>query len=93
MNEILLAIIAILGSTSAWQYYERRSIEKREHENWIKMDCSKRIEKLEFLLNESSKEKDDLRKTILELTKQVSELRVKIEYLEKESTTFHKKVL
>jgi predicted nuclease with TOPRIM domain len=93
MNEILLAIIAILGSTSAWQYYERRSVEKKEHENWVKMDCSKRIEKLELLLSESSKEKEELRKTILELTAQVSELRVKIEYLEKESTILHKKVL
>lgn len=93
MNEILLAIIAVLGSTSAWQYYEKRSLEKREQDAWIKMDCSKRIEKLEFLLNESSKEKDQLRKTILELSKQVAELRVKIEYLEKESTTIQKNVL
>lgn len=82
MQEILLAIIAVLGSTSAWQYYEKRRMEKKEESNWVKMDCAKRIEKLEELLEDARSEKERLRTHVLELTGLVNQLKVKIEFLE-----------
>lgn len=82
---VIIAVITILGSAGAWKYYENRAKEKRDDDNFIKWDCRDRIAKLEVLLERSSVEKDDMRKTILELTAQVSELRVKIEFLEAEN--------
>jgi phage shock protein A len=55
---------------------------KREDEFEFKYDCRDRISKLEALLTESSREKDEMRKTILELSTKVAELVTKIQYLE-----------
>ena len=53
------------------------------------------ISKLEGLLEAASKEKDDLRRMVLDLTKQVAELRVTVDFLrsenEKLETTLIKK--
>jgi hypothetical protein len=82
---IIITIITVLGSSSAWKYYEKRSITKERAENFMKDECRERIVKLEVLLERSSTEKDTMRDQILLLTSQVSELRVKVEFLEKEN--------
>lgn len=82
---IIIAVITILGSAAAWKYYENRAKEKRDDYNFIKLDCRDRITKLEVLLERSSVEKDDMRKIILDLTSQVAELRVKVDFLETEN--------
>jgi uncharacterized coiled-coil protein SlyX len=64
---------------------------KERDEDFIRHDCKDRIAKLEALLAESSREKDDLRKMVLDLTKQVAQLSVKVEYLTKENEDLHKK--
>ena len=48
-------------------------------------DLRARVKKLEKLLIESSNEKDEMRKQILDCAKELSELRVKVEFLEKEN--------
>ena len=58
----------------------------------MKDECRERIAKLEALLERSSEEKDEMRSTILSLSSQVSELRVKVEYLEMENKELHKSV-
>jgi hypothetical protein len=55
---------------------------KERDEEFIRHDCKDRISKLEALLQESSREKDDMRQTILKLTEQVSALSVKVEFLQ-----------
>lgn len=82
---ILVAIITILGSAAAWNYYENRAKEKRESDLFIKNDCRDRIDKLEILLERASIEKDEMRKKILELTASVSKLEVKVSFLENEN--------
>lgn len=82
---VLITIITVLGSASAWRYYEKRAIAKEKAENFMKDECRERIAKLEVLLEKSSIEKDEMRQEILKLTSQVSELRVKVEFLEKEN--------
>jgi len=57
----------------------------KEDEDYIKDDCARRIDRLEALLEKSSKEKDELREKILELTKDVAELTIKVKYLEMEN--------
>ena len=58
---------------------------RKEEEDYIKDDCAKRIDRLEQLLEKSAFEKDDLREKILELTKDVAELTIKVKYLEMEN--------
>ncbi len=53
--------------------------------NLYRDDLKARVRNLETLLAQSSDEKDELRDTVLALTAQVSELRVKVEFLEKEN--------
>jgi hypothetical protein len=82
---VLITLITVLGSAGAWRYYEKRAQDKKEEEDFIKDDCAKRIDRLEVLLEKSSREKDDLREKILELTKDVAELSIKVKYLEMEN--------
>lgn len=82
---VIISVVTVLGSTSAWKYYEKRAELKRQNDNFLHFDCRDRISKLEALLEDSSKEKEKMRSIILELTKSVSELSVKVEFLEKEN--------
>jgi hypothetical protein len=82
---VLGTMVTVLGSASAWRYYERRAMHKEKDEDFIRHDCKDRISKLEALLEESSKEKDEMRTMILDLTRQVAELRVTVEFLRSEN--------
>jgi len=77
--------ITVLGSASAWRYYEKRAIHKERDEDFIRHDCKDRIAKLEALLEDAGKEKDQMRQMILDLTKQVSELKVTVDFLRAEN--------
>ena len=58
---------------------------KNKEQNLYRDDLRERVRKLENLLAESSVEKDLMRQQILELSNEVSKLRVKIQFLEKEN--------
>lgn len=88
---VLIAVITVLGSAAAFRFYEKRQMHKERDEDFIRHDCKDRISKLEALLVESSREKDDLRKMVLDLTKEVAALGVKVEYLKRENEELHKK--
>jgi len=96
---VLITAISILGGSAAWRFYEKRAMHKERDEDFIRHDCKDRIAKLEALLAQTGKEKDNLRQMILELTKQVAALSVKVEFLTKENeklkntTTNNKKQL
>jgi len=80
---VLITVVGVLGSASAWRFYEKKSMRKERDEEFIRHDCKDRISKLEALLQLSSKEKDEMRQTILKLTQQVAELTVKVDFLSK----------
>jgi septal ring factor EnvC (AmiA/AmiB activator) len=80
---VLVTAVTVLGSAAAFRFYERRAEKKRDDEFQYRYDCRDRISKLEALLEESSKEKEEMRKTILDLSTKVAELTTKIEFLEK----------
>lgn len=88
---VLITVITVLGSASAWRYYEKRAMRKERSEDFMKDDCRERILKLEQLLEKSSMEKDDMRSKILDLTREVAELRVKVEFLEDKNKELIKK--
>lgn len=87
---VLITAITVLGGASAFRYYEKRAQKKDRDDDFIRHDCKDRISKLEALLSESSKEKDELRRMILEMTAQVAELRVKVEFLTTENQKLSK---
>jgi hypothetical protein len=83
---VLITAITVLGGSTAFRYYEKRAMHRERDDDFIRHDCKDRISKLEALLEESSKEKDEMRSLILKLTSEVAELRVKVEYLNHENT-------
>jgi len=82
---VFITLVTVLGSAGAWRYYEKRAQDKKDEDDFIKDDCARRIDRLEQLLERSSREKDDLREKILELTKDLAELTIKVKYLEMEN--------
>lgn len=91
MYSVLITAITVLGGTTAFRFYEKRAMRKERDDEFIRHDCKDRIAKLEALLAQSSKEKDEMRNMILDLTKQVAALTVKVEYLTKENEELSKK--
>ena len=92
MYSVLITAITVLGGASAFRYYEKRAQKKERDDDFIKHDCKDRITKLETLLQESSREKDELRNMVLQLTKEVAALSVKVEYLTKENDKLEKAI-
>lgn len=88
---VLITAVTILGGGGAWRYYERRAMHKEKDEDFIRHDCKDRISKLEALLEQSASEKDELRTMVLNLTREVAALTVKVEYLTKENDNLIKK--
>ena len=88
---VLITAITVLGGSGAWRYYEKRALNKERDDEFIRHDSKDRISKLEGLLESASKEKDDLRMMVLNLTKEVAALSVKVEYLTKENEELNKK--
>ena len=78
---VIITAITTLGGASAWRYFEKRASHKEDDERFIRNDCQSRISKLETLLEEAGKEKDEMRAQILKLVEEVSALRVEIKYL------------
>jgi hypothetical protein len=81
---VLLTAVTVLGSAGAWRFYERRAMHKEKDEDFIRHDCKDRISKLETLLELAGKEKDELRKMIIDLTAKVASLQTTVEFLRKE---------
>ncbi len=88
---VIITAITVLGGASAFRFYEKRAQKKDRDDDFIRHDCKDRIAKLEALCTQSSKEKDEMRNMILDLTKQVAALTVKVEYLTKENEELSKK--
>ena len=88
---VLITVATVLGGSAAWRYYEKRAMHREKDEDFIRHDCKDRISKLEALLESASKEKDELRKMIVDLTAKVAELKVTVDFLRKENETLHKK--
>jgi|TARA_X000001316_G_C915671_1_gene30108 predicted nuclease with TOPRIM domain len=92
--QIVVTIIGVLGSASIWKYMEARLKARNENKKidiknndgvQYRDDLKHRVRNLETLLAQSSDEKDELRDKVLKLTEEVSALRIKVEFLEKEN--------
>jgi septal ring factor EnvC (AmiA/AmiB activator) len=88
---VIATAITVLGGTAAWRFYEKRADRKQRDEEFIRHDCRDRIAKLEALLTDASNEKNELRSMVLNLTREVAALSVKVEFLTKENDDLNKK--
>ena len=79
---VIITAITTLGGAGAWRYWEKRAQIKEDDERFIRNDCQSRIAKLEALLEQSSKEKDEMRAVILHLTAEVAKLQTEVAYLQ-----------
>lgn len=92
ITTVVVTVVTVLFSAGAWRFYEARmklnaknAQDEKDDHNMYRDDLRERVKRLEQLLQESSEEKDEMRYQILSLTKEVSELRVKVAFLEKEN--------
>jgi len=94
ITQIIITVVSVAGTAGIWQFLQARlkvkSEEKKsqfENSDGVQYrdDLKNRVRNLEALLASSSDEKDELRDQVLALTQEVSALRVKVEYLEKEN--------
>jgi hypothetical protein len=87
---VLMTAITVLGSAAAFRFYEKKAMHRERDEDFIRHDCKDRIAKLETLLVTSAREKDELRSMVLQLTKEVAALTVKVEFLTAENSKLEK---
>ena len=94
ITQIIITVVTVAGSAGIWKFLETRLKARQEHsrsayENsdgvQYRDDLKNRVRNLEALLAQSSNEKDELRMQVLRLTEEVSALRIKVEFLEKEN--------
>ena len=94
LTQIIITLVTVAGSAGIWKFLEARlktriEEKKNNYENndgvQYRDDLKNRVRNLESLLATSSDEKDNLRLQVLKLTEEVSALRIKVEFLEKEN--------
>ena len=94
LTQIIITLVTVAGSAGIWKFLEAR-IKAKADDKKINLqnndgvqyrdDLKNRVRNLESLLAKSSDEKEDLRKQVLGLVEEVSALRIKVEFLEKEN--------
>ena len=94
ITQIIITVATVAGSAGIWKFFEaclKVKAEEKQSEMQnsdgvqYRDDLKNRVRNLEAMLANSAEEKDDLRKHVLALTEEVSALRIKVEFLEKEN--------
>jgi len=94
ITQIIITVATVAGSAGIWKFFEARLKVKAEEKKsqlenndgvQYRDDLKDRVRNMEALLARSADENDELRSQVLLLTQEVSALRVKVEFLEKEN--------
>ena len=94
ITQVIITVVSVAGTAGIWQFLQTRlKVKSEERKSQLENndgvqyrdDLKNRVRNLEALLAASSDEKDELRNQDLALTQEVSALRVKVEFLEKEN--------
>ena len=91
---ILLAVIASLSGTGAWNYYKARLDTKakeieiqRKDVNLFRDDLRERVVKLETKVEECENSKEELLKEIMTVRESLAEFKTRVSFLETKKTT------
>ena len=90
--QLLLTVVGVFGSTTAFRFYDRWASRKakeeaemrkveRDDQNSVRDDLRERVASLESKLEAEYREKFDLLKAIADLKAEVASLRTKLELL------------
>lgn len=89
---VLVTLITVLGSTTAWNYYEKRLLMKEREESQrdrerseYKDDLRERVAVLEAKLEKSEQDKKTLQEEMLRLVEKIAALSVEVDFLRKEN--------
>lgn len=95
---VLMTLVTVLGSTAAWNYYEKRLLIKEREErdrdrerSEYKDDLRERVAVLETRLKHSEDDKKSLQDEILKLVEKIAALSVEVEFLRRENQELRKK--
>jgi chromosome segregation ATPase len=92
LTTIIVTAVTVIGSAGAWKFYEEKmklkhqekSTEKKD-DNLYRDDLRERVAVMESKLEITSKEKEDLMHKVSDLKAQLTEYKIRLEYLEKEN--------
>ena len=94
---LLIALITALGSAGAWKFYNDWRRDRREdaahYSKFIKEDYRERLDSVEEQLRDAVEEKEQLWERVLQLTKEISELNMKVKFLEQENEKLKSELL
>tara|TARA_R100000935_G_scaffold47945_1_gene72219 strand:- start:75 stop:374 length:300 start_codon:yes stop_codon:yes gene_type:complete len=82
---IIITVISCMGGAGAWKFYEFIIKGKRDKEKIKKSEQTIYRDDLIYRVDKLEKGKDDCMSSLLNINAEVSALRVKLEFLEKEN--------
>ena len=93
---IVSSVIAALGGTQAWEFYQKKSEQRRdaqmaerEDQNLYRDDLRKEVESLRKRIDELNTEKQEQMKGFLvkinDLSQELAAMKVRVEFLEREN--------
>lgn len=96
---IIVTAITVLGSTTAWNYYEKRmKIKQDQHrdeaiqQNMFRDDLRERVAILESKLESSYREREELQSELRKLAESTAAMRVEIDFLRKENESLKRQL-
>jgi hypothetical protein len=92
LTTIIVTAVTVIGSAGAWKFYEEKmklkhqekSSDKKD-DNLYRDDLRERVAVMESKLETTAKEKEELIHKVSDLKTQLTEYKIRLEYLEKEN--------
>ena len=89
---IIITVVTVLGSTGAWTYYQNRlklkyqsQKEDKSDQNLYRDDLRERVAVLEEKLEQERSQKEKTSQELVKVMTQLTEYKVRLEFLEKEN--------
>ena len=89
---IIITVVTVLGSTGAWTYYQNRlklkyqsQKEDKSDQNLYRDDLRERVAVLEEKLEQERSQKEKTTHELAQVMTQLTEYKVRLEFLEKEN--------
>ena len=90
--QTIITVVTVLGSAGAWQFYQNRmklkhqeKKEDRSEQTLFRDDLRERVAVLEEKLEQAYKENEETQERLVRVMQELTEYKVRLEYLEKEN--------
>jgi hypothetical protein len=85
ITSIIITVISVLGATGAWKFYELIVRNKREREKEDRSEKTIYRDDLKFRVDKLEKGKDECMTSLITINAELSALKIKLEFIEKEN--------